>query len=88
VDQNLKTWIVEGFAEADRAKLHKFLRIVKFAPEQALQRLCDNLDLWCMSFVVTASATVLSVNYEHDPQELLEAIKERFAKDLTTMAAQ
>jgi hypothetical protein len=87
MNQEFKDWIVADLRKQPMSARAAVLRSVKFFPEEALQAIHCCLEDWAIQYASKAgNSNVFVINYQNDPEELLEAFKQNFVTELSEIA--
>ena len=84
MDTKFKERIIRDHENMDPKSKQKFLRMLKFLPNQVLRIISENMPKWQQIHMTTATEPFY-VDFELDPPELLKAFQEHFAAELATI---
>lgn len=81
MDQALKDFVIAHYEKMSPDQLCIFLRGLRSAPSLQTRLITNCIEGWKIDCEI-ATKQEISVDFSNDPQELLEALKVRFAKEL------
>lgn len=85
MNAEFKKWLIADMANADHEAKQSFLRMLKFEPDKVAEIVSANLMHWGTYFVAETGTIIGGYNDEEDAQELVQAYKEHFAKEMATI---
>jgi hypothetical protein len=92
MNQKFKNWAISQFdqtnSDIEKRKRQDFLRTLKFDPNKVTQWIADNICQWAAYYNLhhkIQTGEKVGVDFHRDPQELLKALQEHFAKEIATI---
>jgi hypothetical protein len=80
-----KLWVVNIFQESSPITMRIILRVLKFYPDALRAVLAEDLDDWAELYTSQTEETVNLDNPSKEVEEIIDALKERFAEELKTI---
>ena len=84
MDQGLRNWIIKKHTEMGQGNKKSFLRALKFTPNRVMDYISSNLRHWGICTAIE-TCQIVHQNFETDPEQVMEALKKHFAKELDSI---
>jgi hypothetical protein len=84
MNQTLKDFVIAHYDRMLPEPKRIFLRQLKLTPSSLARLIANCLDGWKIDCEIETKQ-IISIDYSNDPQELMEALKSHFAKQMAEM---